>query len=496
MKRLSFVLLSLLLALPMMSKTWDLKVSDNQRFLQYTDGTPFFWLGDTGWLLPQRLNQDEAGGYLSRAAKAGYNVVQVQVINGVPCMNAYGQYSNNPDDPWNFSCFTKKKASKKGNTTVMNNPLTANYWDHMDRIIQMAERQNIYIGMVCIWGGLVKNGAIDVAGAKAYGRFLAERYKDSPNIIWIIGGDIQGNIKPEVWTALAESIRSIDKKHLMTFHPRGRYTSAKWWSQAPWLDFHMFQSGHRAYGQRMGNKEYPIPDDTEEDCWMYVDSTWAYKPIKPVLDGEPSYEDIPQGLHNADGPRWQAHDVRRYAYWDVFAGCCGHTYGHNAIMQMVKPGLGVAYANSSKPWYEAQQDPGYQQMKYLKALMLSFPYFERVPDQQVLLGQNGEKYDRRIATRGNDYMLIYSYFASDIKIDLTKISGTKKRVWWMNAATGNLRYLGEHSGNDLSINMQENPEPGIYDGVFIITDSSKSYIDLKQKNILTPITEEKKDLTE
>jgi hypothetical protein len=25
--------------------------------------------------------------------------------------------------------------------------------------------------------------------------------------------------------------------------------------------------------------------------------------------------------------------VRRYAYWSVFAGSCGHTYGHNAIMQ-------------------------------------------------------------------------------------------------------------------------------------------------------------------
>jgi hypothetical protein len=51
----------------------------------------------------------------------------------------------------------------------------------------------------------------------------------------------------------------------MTYHPRGRYTSAKWWSKAPWIDFHTFQSGHRRYGQRMGNADYPIPDNTEED---------------------------------------------------------------------------------------------------------------------------------------------------------------------------------------------------------------------------------------
>ena len=84
--------------------------------------------------------------------------------------------------------------------------------------------------------------------AVAYGKFLAERYKDEPNIIWMIGGDIRGDNKTEVWDALANSIRSIDKGHLMTFHPRGRTTSATWFNDREWLDFNMFQSGHRRYG--------------------------------------------------------------------------------------------------------------------------------------------------------------------------------------------------------------------------------------------------------
>jgi hypothetical protein len=99
----------------------------------------------------------------------------------------------------------------------------------------------------------VKDGKMNMEQAKTYGRFLANRYKNSPNIIWIIGGDIQGDIKAEVWETLATTIKSIDKNHLMTYHPRGRYTSAKWWSKAKWIDFHTFQSGHRRYGQRMGN---------------------------------------------------------------------------------------------------------------------------------------------------------------------------------------------------------------------------------------------------
>lgn len=66
--------------------------------------------------------------------------------------------------------------------------------------------------------------------------------------------------------------------------------------------------------------------------YRYVDSTWAYKPTKPVIDDEPIYEGIPKGLHNPNEGIWQACDVRRYAYWSVFAGSCGHTYGHNAIV--------------------------------------------------------------------------------------------------------------------------------------------------------------------
>lgn len=340
---------------------------------------------------------------------------------------------------------------------------------------------------------------MDTEGAKAYGTFLAQRYKDHPNIIWVIGGDIQGNIKQDVWDTLARTIKSIDKRHLMTFHPRGRHTSAKWWAQAEWIDFHTYQSGHRAYGQRMGNKDYPIPDNTEEDCWMYVDSTWAYKPIKPVLDSEPSYEDIPVGLHFPDGPRWKASDVRRYAYWDVFAGACGHTYGHNAIMQMHTPGKAVAYASTSKTWYEAQRDSGYVQMKYLKALMLSLPYFDRVPDQKVIYSSNGTRYDRLIATRGKDYLLVYDYTSRDINADLSTVSGKKKDVWWMDCQSGNLTFLGTFTDGRHVFKAQRpaNNTLPVCDGVLIAIDSTKRYLAKEQRNILLPVKDDsKKDLTE
>ncbi|WP_018463072.1 glycoside hydrolase family 140 protein [Segatella paludivivens] len=467
-------------------KPWDngkLMVSSNNRYLQFENGSPFFWLGDTGWLVPQHLDRAEVEYYFNKCRRAGYNMVQIQVMDAVPSYNIYGQQSL--PYGWDFT-----KADPEG---------IYSYWDHLDYIVRKAEQNGIYIGMVAIWGSQVQAGNINAEQAKAYGKFLAERYKNNPNIIWIMGGDIQGNIHPEVWNALATSIKSIDNKHLMTFHPRGRYTSAKWWSKASWMDFHTFQSGHRKYGQRMGNKEYPIPDSTEEDNWMYVDSTWAYKPIKPVLDDEPSYEDIPKGLHDANEARWQDYDVRRYAYWSVFAGSCGHTYGHNAIMQMLKPGYPTGYGSDGtvKAWYQGLEDPGYNQMQYLSDLMLSFPFFERIPDQSIIVGKNGVKYDRLIATRGKDYLMVYNYNSNVMKIDLRKISGKKKFLWWFNPSDGAISFIGTADNKIITMSPQIEKSDKVNDRVLIAIDAEKNYISREQTKIINQrLADRKRNLNE
>lgn len=471
-------------------KNGALRVSDNQRYLVHTNGKPFFWQGETGWLMPERLNRDEAGFYLSRCAQAGYNVVQVQTVNGVPAYNVYGQSSH----PFGYDF------------SGINRPGVYGYWEHMDYIVKTAEHNGIYIGMVCIWGGLVKSGQMTEEEAVKYGTFLANRYKNAPNIIWIIGGDIQGNIRTEVWETLARTIRNIDNVHLMTFHPRGRTCSSQFFPTAEWIDFHMFQSGHRRYGQRMGNKDYPIPDNTEEDSWRYVEQSLGISPLKPVLDGEPSYENIPQGLHHDTEPRWQAADVRRYAYWSVFAGACGHTYGCNDIMQFYRPGYSPAYF-ADTPWWDALNFPGFNQMQHLKNLMLTFPYEERVPDQSVIATDDKlqaescslpiakasqeqlppagtivpadsslviKKYNRLAATRGTDYLLVYNYTGRPMLVNLTRIKGERKKAWWYSPTTGRYSYIGEYPNR---ITEFVPDEAGIgKDIVLVVTDATAHYL--------------------
>jgi hypothetical protein len=54
-----------------------LKISANHRYFTTSDGKPFFWLGDTGWLLFSKLNREDAEKYLEDRHKKGFNVIQV-----------------------------------------------------------------------------------------------------------------------------------------------------------------------------------------------------------------------------------------------------------------------------------------------------------------------------------------------------------------------------------------------------------------------------------
>ncbi len=429
MKRI-FILISFLTAIyveVVAEKPWQhgkLKISENRRFVQHEDGTLFFWLGNTAWLMPERLNRDEVDFYLDSEKRAGFNVEQVQVINSIPTFNIYGHPACNADFDFGF---------------VDDSTGVYGYWQHMDYIVEAAARNGIYIAMDCIWGSQISR--LDTAKAARLGTFLGRRYKNAPNIIWMIGGDIRGDKKPEVWTSLAEAIRREDPNHLVTFHPRGRTTSAFWFAEADWLDFHMFQSGHRRYGQRNGDGDYMIADDTEEDNWRYVELQNQGQFQRPILDAEPSYEAIPQGLHDLAAPRWTAKDVRRYAYWSVFAGAFGHTYGHNSIMQFYRPGLSPAYGADTS-WIDALEADGRNQMQHLKRLILLFADTERVNDQSVILSPNGEKYERLICLRGRDYVLIYNYIGKKFQIDPTCIDGDKKCAYWFNPSTGEMTRIG------------------------------------------------------
>ena len=319
-------------------KHGKLIVSDNHRFLQFQDGTPFFYLGDTGWEFFHRLNYKEAEIYLENRRQKGFTVIQAVILAELDGLNTPNR---NGDKPF-----------------IDNDPGRPNeaYFAFADSLIRLAESKGIFIGLLPTWGDKVDKGSwgkgpeiFNPGNAFAYGKFLGDRYKNFPNIIWIGGGDRSGGTNSKntvsnfpVWDAMGKGIKSADPNHLMTFHPWGEKSSSEWFQNCDWLDFNMAQTGH-------GQRSYAI--------YRMIQLDYARSPIKPCMDGEPRYEDHPiNWLPDSLGWFNEMH-VRQAAYWNLFTGAHGHTYGCHPIWQMASPENDpVGYARHY--WFDVLDLPG------------------------------------------------------------------------------------------------------------------------------------------
>jgi hypothetical protein len=413
----------------------NLRISENKRFIITENGEPFFWLGDTGWLLFTKLNREEAEKYFEDRHQKGFNVIQVMVLqNFRKAVNVYGDSALIDHD-------IERPFTTTGNS--VDDPEQYDYWDHIDYLINLAQKKGLYIALVPLWGSNVRNGSITWEKAGKYAAWLASRYKDKSNVIWVNGGDSNGSDSTAIWKTIGSAIRQTSPGQLITFHPFGRTQSSKWFHNETWLDFNMFQSGHRRYDQDTVGLCYG------EDNWKYAVNDYGKIPIKPTLDGEPSYEGIPQGLHDPAQPYWTDSDVRRYAYWSVFAGGCGFTYGNNAVMQFHKEGDQDSSYGVKDNWYTALNAPGASQMKYLKQLILSRPYIERIPGQDLIAGKQGERYDYLAATKGRDYAFIYTCNGNAMNINLEKMHLTRIKALWYNPRNGIFTELGTYKAKGI-----------------------------------------------
>jgi hypothetical protein len=146
------------------------KVSATIVFCQ-EDGKPFFYL-DTAWELFHRLDRKDAAEYLKTRAGQGYTVVQAVALaelDGLTDPNAYRQLPLLSKDSTHPATTPGANPSK---------PAEYDYWDHVDYIVDEANRNGIYVGLLPTWGRwVVKNPRQDetiftTASAQTYGEFL------------------------------------------------------------------------------------------------------------------------------------------------------------------------------------------------------------------------------------------------------------------------------------------------------------------------------------
>ncbi|MBN1558786.1 glycoside hydrolase family 140 protein [candidate division KSB1 bacterium] len=446
-----FLLFSLLFLTPS-ADARSLRVSANHRYLEYDDGAPFFYLGDTAWELFHRLNREEADLYLSNRSRKGFTVIQAVVLaerDGLTAANAYGELPLKDRDPAQ--------------------PNDA-YFRHVDYIVNKAAELGLYIGMLPTWGKYWSDNnpeqkIFHAGNARRFGEYLGKRYKGKP-IIWILGGD--HNIHTEGERAIVEAMAlglksGDDGEHLITFHPRGPGLSSDYLHAADWLDFNMIQSSHGAH---------------DHDNGLFVEHDYALSPAKPTLDGEPRYELIPVGFY-FDGFNRQDwfndYDCRQAAYWALLAGACGHTYGNNSVWQMYAPGRdAVLWARM--PWSEALDLPGALQMGYVRKLFESRPFTMLRPAQHIILDgprSGGGKIRAALAHDGS-FAFIYSPRGERFTIDRNVIRSNKKIEIWYDPRYGVAHPI--HTSDTAGLQTYTPPTSGRgCDWILIIEDAKKNY---------------------
>jgi hypothetical protein len=392
-----------------------LRVSDNRRYLTYSDGTPFFWLGDTWWFCPSSLVPREGSSnpaydsmlhtLVERRSAQGYTVVH-WAFQGEPVVPG----------AW---LMTQARGQR----------LEPAYWQEVDAYVTYATEAGLVPAIALTWWYDLEQ--LPLESLQFLWRNVIARYGAYP-VTWLITGEynvIESNadISDRVAkvAALGQYIKDTDPYHrAMTVHP--------WWYQGdrrqiwdePWYDFIMFQGAHGAY---------PKVD-------LYL-GAYARDDRKPILESECNYE----GIHQMTDA-----DVRWAAYRAIQAGSFGYTYGAHGLWYPTQGPNDRTFDEWGEPipWWEALEQPGGAQMGYLRDLYTSLPWWELEPRPDALRVEGLCTYMMRPMAKaaGDDLYVIYLSRGLQAEASVSLLDADTQHPYaaeWFDPRTGKVTSLAK-----------------------------------------------------
>lgn len=400
---------------PLFTHGGFLKTSKNSRYLTYSDGTPFFWMGDTWWFCPSSLCPivGSSGGSSESMFKTlvdvrkgqGYTVVQMLFAG-------FGR-----DMPALFSPEKWKE-------------MDIRHWRRMDDYFSYANEQGIipFVGI-----GFSKSlDTPSLANLTLLWRYVVARY-GAFAVGWLVAGEYNkdnNSSRVEKLMALGQFIKGVDPyKRAMSIHPwhYGMAKSLAW--NEPWYDFIMLQGGHL--------KLAPVS--------IYANA-YHHEPKKPVLESESNYE----GMTGVDAAR-----VRLVAYHAIQSGSFGYTYGSHGLWypnqnaeDKKTSGWGVPI-----PWWEALHRPGGAQMAYLSKLYQSVSWWNLEPRPGAVFTLEKLSEEERIVTKAEGSDLFVIYYPSRVLPGVQTMllgtdTGATYNATWFDPRTGESTEAASGRKND------------------------------------------------
>ncbi|NJO86787.1 MAG: DUF4038 domain-containing protein [Lewinella sp.] len=374
-----------------------------------------------------RLDRTETRKYLSSRAAQGFNVIQTVLLAELDGLT---------------------EPNRNGDLPLLNqDPTQPNeaYFAHVDWALNLADSLGLYFGLLPTWGDKfskmwgVGPEIFTPQNAKTYGQFLGRRYRGRP-VIWILGGDRNPADAEDlaIIRAMATGLRdAVGNTQLITYHPQGGSSSVDFFANDDWIDFHMFQSGHGSYNDKAN---YDQPRNAHR-----------LNPNKPVVNGEPAYEDHPVNWRTANG-YYTDFDARQAAFWSVLAGGAGHTFGNHNIWQFYDPAAHPGISSARTPWPTALHFPAAAQIGHLRRaleenhyalLRNSWDYLANAPNS----GGN-EVLSLAGMTPQGFTLLAYTPYGHPLAVRKDKMPAGDWTVDWWDPRSGHYLPAAEPSSQD------------------------------------------------
>ena len=160
----------------------------------------------------------------------------------------------------------------------------------------------------------------------------------------------------------------------------------------------------------------------------------SLRPVKPVMDAEPRYEDIPRNFKLEDG-RFAAIDVRHSLYQSMLTGACGYTYGNNNLWQMYAPGR-ESKCDAQTYWYNAMDMEAECQLIYFVRLWNEIPFRGGYNVPYCATSVDDYNIDEAVTFITGDYLLCYFPGGNRWKLTIPDTFGLRYAIEWMNPRTG------------------------------------------------------------
>jgi hypothetical protein len=406
---------------------YPLKKSTNGRYLVDQNNTPVPILGRTAWFVTS-LSVSDYKTFISNTVSHGYNSIEMHVINHDPRGN-HPPFNGNGDMPflkrldgsdWDGSLTYTDTSAQAPNLTTPNEA----YWRYVDSFLFYCESRGIqvfffpaYVGYAGSNQGwmaeLLGNGA---AKSRAYGAWIANRYKNQKNIIWMLLGDMGhfAAAEKEVEGALIAGLKSA----------AGQLSTEYSAEASPGQN----STDQEDFGDQMTlNGTYTwVPKDVSVPSLGR--NAYSHTPVLPAyLLEEPYDEEGPDG--NSVNPN-AIQPVRRFQWWGWLSTIGGYISGN-----------GYVWPFNSPNWQKHLDTKGTYDMERLNRFIKSITWWKLVPSgldgMRTLIASGGSTpsdsdYVAAAATPEGTLLVAYIPPAhkEGIMVDLTAMRGSTKASWY------------------------------------------------------------------